>query len=173
VNARQYSIHFLDRVGRVVNALEIERGTDEAAIEEAHRLDVSSIGPGFDVWHGRRLVHQHRRNRYSVDFRNQHGLLIGRDDFTAEDDKDAIAIAQTLADACSDRCSHFVLWQRRRRVAARRSTTTSSLEISARVQEIVLEREFVIQASKCAIADSARLLGQTHRLLGAIRQRAL
>jgi DNA-binding transcriptional regulator YiaG len=46
---RQYRIHFVDDVGRVVNAVEIERGTDDAAIQEAHRVDIPSAGAGFDI----------------------------------------------------------------------------------------------------------------------------
>jgi hypothetical protein len=56
-----YDVHFLDSGDRVVDALELEHDTDEAAIEHADRLYVPSIGAGFDVLHGKRLVHSHRR----------------------------------------------------------------------------------------------------------------
>jgi hypothetical protein len=56
-----YHVHFVDHADRVFDAIKIEHDTDEAAIEEAHRLDVPSIGAGFDVWHEWRLVHKHRR----------------------------------------------------------------------------------------------------------------
>ena len=56
-----YHVHFIDQTDRVFDAIEIERDTDEAAIEEAYDLDVTSIGVGFDVWHEGRLVHRHRR----------------------------------------------------------------------------------------------------------------
>ena len=56
----RYRIHFIDRRGKVFDAIELQRDTDETAIEEAHRLDVPSVGSGFDLWHGKRLVHRHR-----------------------------------------------------------------------------------------------------------------
>jgi hypothetical protein len=54
-------MHFIDQGGHVFDAIELQRDTDEAAIEEARRLDVPSIGAGFDLWHEGRLVHRHRR----------------------------------------------------------------------------------------------------------------
>ena len=57
----RYQVHFVDHVGRVFDAIEIEHDTDEATIEEAHRLNVPSIGAGFDIWHENRLVYRHRR----------------------------------------------------------------------------------------------------------------
>jgi hypothetical protein len=59
--AAQYDVHFVDHGNRVFDAVVVERYTDVAAIEHAHRLDVLSIGAGFDVWHEGRLVHMHRR----------------------------------------------------------------------------------------------------------------
>ena len=111
---RQYCIHYVDHIGRVVNATEIERSTDEAAIEEANRVNVSSIGAGFDIWHEHRLVHRHRRYTYRVYFKNRYGFLIGRDDFDAQDDDYAMGIARTLRNACSDICHSFELWQKRK-----------------------------------------------------------
>jgi hypothetical protein len=47
-----YRVHFVNHGDHVFDAIELEHDTDEAAIEEASRLDVPSIGAGFDVWHG-------------------------------------------------------------------------------------------------------------------------
>jgi hypothetical protein len=58
----RYRVHFVDHGDRVFDSIVVEHDTDEAAIEHAHRLDVPSIGAGFDVWHEDRLVHRHRRN---------------------------------------------------------------------------------------------------------------
>ena len=57
-----YDLHFVDHADNVFDALQLEHDADEAAIAEAHRLNVRSIGNGFDIWQGRRLVHRHRRN---------------------------------------------------------------------------------------------------------------
>jgi len=51
-------VHFVDRRDNVFTAITIE---DEMAIEHAHRIDVPSIGAGFDVWNECRLVHKLRR----------------------------------------------------------------------------------------------------------------
>jgi hypothetical protein len=58
----EYDVHFVDHRSNVYDALEVEHDTDDAAIDEARRLDIASIGNGFDIWHGRRLVHRHRRS---------------------------------------------------------------------------------------------------------------
>ena len=58
----RYRIHFVDHHDRVFDAIEIERDTDEAALDHAFRVDVPSIGAGFDLWQNHRLVHRHRRN---------------------------------------------------------------------------------------------------------------
>src|SRR5215472_2719072 len=140
---RQYCIHYVDHIGRVVNATEIERSTDEAAIEEANRVNVPSIGAGFDIWHEHRLVHRHRRNTYRIYFKNHCGFFIGRDDFDAQDDDYAMVIARTLRNACSDICHSFELWQSARRVDMSGSTRSPSTagEITAAAQNTVLERE--------------------------------
>jgi len=57
-----YRVHFVDHGGNVFDAMQLERDTDEAAIQEAHRINVPNIGAGFDVWHEWRLVHKYRRN---------------------------------------------------------------------------------------------------------------
>ena len=57
-----YNVHFVDHAGNVYDALDREHDTDEAAIDEAHRLNVPNIGNGFNLWHEHRLVHRHRRS---------------------------------------------------------------------------------------------------------------
>lgn len=57
----QYRIHFVDHGEKVFDAVTLERDSDEAVIEEARRLDVPSIGIGFDVLREHRLLHRHRR----------------------------------------------------------------------------------------------------------------
>ena len=103
---------------------------------------------------------------YRVYFRNQHAFVIGRDDFVAVDDDDAMVIAKTLADACSDLCAGIELWQSERRVdTSPEQMIPDANEIAARVQNIVLERELVLRESKWVVAESARLLKETERLL--------
>jgi hypothetical protein len=58
----QYDVYFVDQASNVYDAVRLEQDTDDAAIVAAHRLNVASIGNGFDVWRERRLVHRHRRS---------------------------------------------------------------------------------------------------------------
>ena len=57
-----YRVHFVDHGGNVFDAMRLERDSDDAAIVDAHRFDVPSIGSGFEVWHDARLVHRHLRS---------------------------------------------------------------------------------------------------------------
>ncbi len=57
-----YKVHFVNHGDHIFGVQEFERETDEAAIEHARRLDVPTIGAGFDLWHEERLVHRHRRD---------------------------------------------------------------------------------------------------------------
>jgi hypothetical protein len=57
----RYRVHFVTHGDHVFSTIEMEHDADEAAIEEAHRQDIPSIGAGFDVWHEDRLVHRYRQ----------------------------------------------------------------------------------------------------------------
>jgi hypothetical protein len=58
-----YEVHFVDHGNNVYATEYIEHPNDEAAIVAAHQLNVPSIGAGFDVREGERLVHRHRNYR--------------------------------------------------------------------------------------------------------------
>jgi hypothetical protein len=55
-----YRLHFVDHGGNVYATEYLEHDDDESAIESAHRMNVPSIGAGFDLWDDERLVHRHR-----------------------------------------------------------------------------------------------------------------
>jgi len=57
-----YRIGFVNHASQVFDAVQIDEDTDEAAIREAYRLDIPSVGAGFDIWHESRLVYRHRRS---------------------------------------------------------------------------------------------------------------
>jgi hypothetical protein len=110
---------------------------------------------------------------YRVYFRNRTGVIVGRDDFDAEDDAQAMIIARKLRDPCSDICSGFQLWQQMRRVDKAFSWAGNPSDGAAarQVQSIVLEREAAIRDSRWRVAESSRLLEQTQRLLDEVRRR--
>jgi hypothetical protein len=112
---------------------------------------------------------------YRVYFRNQYKFVVGRDDFAAEDDARAMAIARTLCDACSDLCTSFELWQGVRQVEMGSSPRRPDLNFDQfveQVQNVIVERELVLRESRWVIAESQRLLQQTQRLLDNGRRRA-
>jgi hypothetical protein len=55
-----YRVHFVDHGDNVYATEYLEHDDDESAIEAAHRMNVPSIGAGFDLWDDERLVHRHR-----------------------------------------------------------------------------------------------------------------
>ena len=57
----RYRVHFVDLNEQVIDAVELEADSDEAAIEKAYRIDIPSFSIGFDVLQKHRLVHRHRR----------------------------------------------------------------------------------------------------------------
>jgi hypothetical protein len=55
-----YRIEFFDETGRVFAMHEIDYGDDRAAIAGGHEINGSpTIGAGFRIWQGGRLVHHH------------------------------------------------------------------------------------------------------------------
>jgi hypothetical protein len=92
-------------------------------------------------------------------FRTGKGTIGGRDDFEADDDRDALFIAQLLSNACADICETFELWEGARRVNTACAVPHSTAQqVNAHIQEIVIEHEMAMRDSKWRIADSRRLL---------------
>ncbi|HTQ33500.1 MAG TPA: hypothetical protein VMI30_04970 [Stellaceae bacterium] len=56
-----YQIHFVDHGDNIFSTHHVEEPHDEAVIARARRMDVPSIGAGFEVWESERLVHRERR----------------------------------------------------------------------------------------------------------------
>jgi len=105
---------------------------------------------------------------YRVYFRNQHKFIVGRDDFIADDDARALAIARALCDACSDVATGFELWHGIRQVEMSSSPRSPDLkvdEIVAQVQNTVIERELVLRDGNWVVSESRQLLEETQRLL--------
>lgn len=101
---------------------------------------------------------------YRCFFRGRSGAIQGRDDFEANDDVQAMVLAELLGDACSDICDTFELWQGARRVSIPHGKTPSPSEITASAQESLILREELIRDSHWMIARSKRLLEQLEKL---------
>ena len=106
---------------------------------------------------------------YRVFFRAADNLIVGRDDFDAGNDVRAVVVARMLRDACSDKCADFEVWQGTRRVDMPCRKWADAIDSEA--ENIALERELAIRASRWTIADSRRLLEETRRLLNQTRGR--
>ena len=103
---------------------------------------------------------------YFLDGRDR---IAARDEFEAQDDRTAIAIAGLLHDAFSDCSPCFELWQGARRLVpetpvrpAKASQRTA--EVTLRMQQTVLEREEILQQSLWSIATSKRLVARIDQL---------
>lgn len=55
-----YCIQFVDDGDNVYRTHYLESYQDEGAIAAARRLNVSSVGDGFELWQEARLVHSER-----------------------------------------------------------------------------------------------------------------
>jgi len=98
---------------------------------------------------------------YRIFFRNGSGIC-GRDDFDAESDDTAMKMAELLADACSDKCTSFDVWQGTRLVTGLKAVSprprVSLSELTEKHQALTIAREEAIRDSYFAIAGSRRLL---------------
>jgi hypothetical protein len=88
-----------------------------------------------------------------------------RVDFEADNDIDAIRIAQVLGDACSDNCDSFELWQEERKVDTAPGFQPLSLaELTQAHQQSVVEIGEAILKSEWTILQSKRLIERIERL---------
>jgi hypothetical protein len=98
-----------------------------------------------------------------------HDRIIARDEFEAENDRSATAIAGLLHDAFSDCSPRFELRRGARRLVPQGHYTPSKpsqciTEVTMRMQEIVLAREEILQQSHWTIAASKRLIARVDQL---------
>jgi hypothetical protein len=101
-------------------------------------------------------------SEYRIDFYGQSGAIHGRSDLAADDDRNAMVIAELLCEACSDICATFELYRGAIRVDTSFSRmpqpTMSAAQIKAATQESLLRSEEAIRDSGWAVARSHRLL---------------
>ncbi len=99
---------------------------------------------------------------YSLYLRDAGGQIVARDHIEVDNDREAHAIAVVLLDACADVCSQFELWKGETMMSmgARPRQVPAPSECTARVQQIVIEREIALRDSYHVIAGSKRLLAK-------------
>src|SRR2546421_2589101 len=101
---------------------------------------------------------------YRIFFRNSSGI-VGRHDFTADDDEAAVAMAEVLCDACSDRCDSFGLWMGERCIVEQRRPRPLTVDaIVQRTQAAAIAHEEAVQRNHWSISRSERLLARLDEL---------
>ena len=101
---------------------------------------------------------------YRVFFRNGPNI-VGRHDFTADNDQAAVTTADVLCDACSDRCDSFEVWSGARCIVGRTSRSPRAVDvIMGRSQQSIVECEDALQRSDWIIASSKKLLDRLDEL---------
>jgi len=91
-------------------------------------------------------------------------VITGREEFQAENDAAALAIARGIYDAASDLCDAFELWDAGRQIDQSRMATLQTSVVTAQWQEHVMRAEEALLNSGWAIARSRRLLARFHEL---------
>lgn len=94
-----------------------------------------------------------------------------RDEFVADGDVSATAIANGLFAACSDEYSSWELWSGARRIAD--GALSHDGHFTRAIQEIVVEREQVLLESGRTTARSRRLLEKTNEMLAALGRKSV
>jgi hypothetical protein len=104
------------------------------------------------------------RGRFDLD-----NTIRGRFDFPADDDDQAVEIAEILYDACSDRCRSWELWKWTVFLASgprnRDEARPRASDLAERRQENIVQCEETILHSAWAIASSRRLLAELDNLV--------
>lgn len=87
-------------------------------------------------------------------------VIGGREDFEAEDDAAALAIARVVYDAAGDCCDAFELWEGTRQIDHNRITSLKASALCARRQNEIIRTEEALLNSRWAIARSRLLLAR-------------
>jgi hypothetical protein len=111
---------------------------------------------------------------YRIYFIDDRQNTVGHHDFNSPGDAAAMAVAATLADACSDLCRDFELWYELRRVDTSRAAVATQLSLTEQLQALMtaheqasmIAHEETIRDSRQAIAKSKRLLQRLALLKG-------
>jgi hypothetical protein len=109
---------------------------------------------------------------YRLYFRDGRHWTCGRQDFEAVTKSEAICIARELADACSDVCRSFELWNGRKLVCEP-PDIGDVYPLDERHEEIAIRTEEMIRWSYWRIAQSQRLIERLDAATAKRRDRGL
>ena len=93
-------------------------------------------------------------------------VISGREEFEAENDAAALAVARVIGNAAGDLCDAFELWDGTRHVDPSRIVPLDPSIVSASHQDDILRTEEALLSSRWAIAHSRRLLARVKELRG-------
>ena len=91
-------------------------------------------------------------------------VITGREEFAAENDAAALAIARGIFDAATDLCDAFELWDGSRQIDQGRMATLPTSVVAAQRQEQIIRAEEALLSSGWAIARSRSLLARFNEL---------
>jgi len=104
---------------------------------------------------------------YRIYFRDPSGPVMGRTDFSAENDREAFRLAHVLWSSCSDVVSGYEIWCGKHLVSddcLSGPLPTTLAQLSYENQERIIAYEHVISTSLWAISRSKRLLREIDEL---------
>ena len=90
--------------------------------------------------------------------------IAGSQEFEAENDAAALAIARSIAEAAGDLCDAFDLWDGTRQIDQSRMATLPTSVVTAQWQDHVIRAEEALLSSNWAIARSRGLLARLNEL---------
>ena len=90
--------------------------------------------------------------------------ITGHEEFDAENDAAALAIARSILDAAGDLCDAFELWVGTRQIDQNRMATLPTSVVTAQWQDHVIRAEEALLSSGWAIARSHSLLARFDEL---------
>ncbi len=100
---------------------------------------------------------------YRLYFWDPDGRIVGREDFGAPGDREAMAVAAVLCDACSDVCASFELWQGTRRVDTETRRRSPAEALACDIHDQAARVGERLKDSRWLVAKSKRLLELTAR----------
>ncbi|HUN46837.1 MAG TPA: hypothetical protein VMU85_09960 [Stellaceae bacterium] len=98
--------------------------------------------------------------QYRLYFHGQDSSIVGRMDFTDEDDASAIAGAQAVCDVCSDVAGSFELWQADRHITTQPPPSGCSSEF----ERLARRNRNLVQAVERIAGDSRWTLSRSSSL---------
>jgi len=94
---------------------------------------------------------------YRIYFRNERSAIVACENFRAESEQAALAIAAQLFDACSDCCAQYDVWCGKERIDGTAQPSPALMPLTAPMRTALQQAAEALRASGWKIAESAGL----------------